>query len=456
MTSKTKGVIVAAAAVVATTGVVGVAAAAGGGSFLPTLGSSQADTSNAANEARTGEVVQSEQNAEGRDGKSADASEAEQGSKDKLAGGADDAGKNDAGGSDSADAAKSLKGATGKGIDATTEGISSIIRPGTRLGSGDYALSPNKKYGIVQQSDGNLVYAEVGSGKPLWSSQTHKHPGAYTVFGRDGNLVVYDANDKPLFASATQDRGTALLVQNDANLVIYDDSQNGIWSSQEQAHVVYSGQKLFAGQSRVSLNGKYTLTQQSDGNLVLRDSSDSVVWDTRTNKFAAGGYSLMTSEGNLAVLDSAGKSWFTSATSSAGAYLRVNDDGEVLVADKNDNILWGSYRHMAALMPGQVLYEGQERKHPAGYRIVQQSDGNLVLFDGSGKAIWSTKTEGNPGARTIMQPEGNVVVYSQDNRPLWSTKTEGKKPGGMVVQDDGNLVLYDSSKNPIWASDTAR
>ncbi|NDC22198.1 hypothetical protein EBZ57_02395, partial [bacterium] len=56
--------------------------------------------------------------------------------------------------------------------------------------SGDYLVSPDFRYKLDMQYDGNLVlYAADGSA--LWSSMTYNNPGAYAVMQNDGNLVIY-------------------------------------------------------------------------------------------------------------------------------------------------------------------------------------------------------------------------------------------------------------------------
>lgn len=55
-----------------------------------------------------------------------------------------------------------------------------------------------------------------------------------------------------------------------------------------------------------------------------------------------------------------------------------------------------------------------------------QGDGNVVLYDSRGQALWATMTNGNPGAFLAVQPDGNLVVYRKsDRRPLWYTATDG-------------------------------
>ena len=84
------------------------------------------------------------------------------------------------------------------------------------------------------------------------------------------------------------------------------------------------------------------------------------------------------------------------------------------------------------------------------YRLVMQTDGNLVEY-GNGRALWSTRTAGNPGATLDVQDDGNVVLYSADRTALWSSYTYWAQAAArLTVQDDGNVVIYAGGK-AVWA-----
>ncbi|MFI8219996.1 hypothetical protein [Streptomyces sp. NPDC085932] len=95
-------------------------------------------------------------------------------------------------------------------------------------------------------------------------------------------------------------------------------------------------------------------------------------------------------------------------------------------------------------------------------RLVMQSDGNLVMYRlRDNKAIWASRTHGNPGAYAVMQKDGNFVIYDASNRFLWHTNTYGHESTGAwaVMQNDGNFVIYKSNGGPgrggaLWASNT--
>ena len=93
-----------------------------------------------------------------------------------------------------------------------------------------------------------------------------------------------------------------------------------------------------------------------------------------------------------------------------------------------------------------------------GYNVKMQSDGNLIVYDMTDKAIWATNTSGQgTGPYTLkMQANGNLVVRDSGNVALWSSGTagQGTPPYRLVMQDDRNLVVYDSTDTSLWNSGT--
>jgi hypothetical protein len=101
------------------------------------------------------------------------------------------------------------------------------------------------------------------------------------------------------------------------------------------------------------------------------------------------------------------------------------------------------------LSPGQALYSSN-----GTYKLVQQTDGNLVLYNRStGKAVWSTNKFGS-GIYLRMQTDGNLVQYTSGGSAVWSSKTNGKGGNRVVVQNDGNVVMYTSGGTAVWATNT--
>lgn len=94
------------------------------------------------------------------------------------------------------------------------------------------------------------------------------------------------------------------------------------------------------------------------------------------------------------------------------------------------------------LNPGDALFSEDE-----SHRLIYQGDGNLVLYDSAGAALWSTGTNGNPAWRTYMQPDGNFVVYSTEGVPVFATGTQDHPDAYALVTNDGHFQIR-SSSNP--------
>ncbi len=106
------------------------------------------------------------------------------------------------------------------------------------------------------------------------------------------------------------------------------------------------------------------------------------------------------------------------------------------------------------LQAGQNLMAGQQVVSQDGrYRLIMQTDGNLVLYSPN-RPIWWTGTNGKPANRLSVQTDGNMVLYGPATY-YWASWTNGRGNVTLVVQDDGNLVLYDAQNRPVWNSRTA-
>jgi hypothetical protein len=327
-------------------------------------------------------------------------------------------------------------------------GPTGLVKPGQVLRAGKYVRSPNEKYGLVQQTDGNLVFYQ--GKKALWSSVTGGHAGATTVMQPDGNLVVYGTDKKALWDSDTGHHpGAMLAVQDDGNLVIYGKDKKALWSRHVSLEKLPSGRVLPVGRGVRSLNGAYTLLQQTDGNLVLYRGK-TALWSTETGRHP-GAYAVMQADGNLVVYTEDKKPlWESNTARHPGASLSVQDDGNLVIYGTDKKALWSRHVGVGGLAAGQKLTSGNAVRSPNGtYSLQQQTDGNLVLYRGR-TPLWSSKTSGT-GVFSLMQTDGNLVVY-RGTKALWSTSTGGHAGASLAVQDDGNLVIYGKDHRVVWAS----
>jgi hypothetical protein len=107
-----------------------------------------------------------------------------------------------------------------------------VLRTGERLTAGQFLVSPNQRYRMIMQADGNLVV--YGPSGPNWG-RGNAVPGSSVVNRYDGDIVVASSPT----AKATWHTGTSfpfaggagdLVLQDDGNLVLY---RNGTasWAS---------------------------------------------------------------------------------------------------------------------------------------------------------------------------------------------------------------------------------
>ncbi|HYA44095.1 MAG TPA: peptidoglycan-binding protein [Acidimicrobiales bacterium] len=149
---------------------------------------------------------------------------------------------------------------------------------GTELTGTSWLASPNGHCRLAMQADGNLVlYCE---GRPLWASNTAKHPGAVLAMQGDGNLVVYEGN-RPIWSSGTDRGGNALYylsLQDNGDAVIYSPARKPIWATNAAVGIGLqlgdSGPAVKALQMRLSSLGYWTGVP--DG--TFGDSTQQAVW----------------------------------------------------------------------------------------------------------------------------------------------------------------------------------
>ncbi len=113
--------------------------------------------------------------------------------------------------------------------------VNNKLNAGESLVPGNGRKSENSKYFFVFQNDCNLVLYDItggeGNWKPLWASDTGgKCSPKFTVMQRDGNLVVVDINNSPVWASNTDGHsGAYLIVRDDGKVAIVDAAGTIIW-----------------------------------------------------------------------------------------------------------------------------------------------------------------------------------------------------------------------------------
>ena len=108
------------------------------------------------------------------------------------------------------------------------------------------------------------------------------------------------------------------------------------------------------------------------------------------------------------------------------------------------------------LRKNQGLSKNQTLRSCNGaYRLIMQSDGNLVAYVGR-RVVWASNTKGKGGDHVIMQSDGNLVIYPPKGRAVWATNTNGHPGAYFRLQNDANLVVYQGSKVLVVAEHLLR
>lgn len=102
---------------------------------------------------------------------------------------------------------------------------------------------------------------------------------------------------------------------------------------------------------------------------------------------------------------------------------------------------------------GSIVPSGQYLYSPQKKSVLRLNiNGNLELYVNSALA-WESRTAGSKATKLINQPDGNLVLYTSNNVAVWSTSTSGGGASRLILEGDGDLVLY-SGSTPIWSSGT--
>ncbi|MGI5246611.1 hypothetical protein [Dactylosporangium sp. CA-139066] len=235
---------------------------------------------------------------------------------------------------------------------------------------------------------------------------------------------------------------------------------------------LHDGESLVRGQAGkdriTSPDGRFSLVLQAlDGNVVLYEYGKRPLWSSGIHNSAAW---ASLDAGMLSLRDNLNVpiGWNTFPSANAPATLVVQNDGNAVVYRDSDHaVLWATNTCCHAPAPpspapgahqlkvGQALPLGGQITSPNGvYRLVLQDfDGNLVLYKNGTKALWAFGPRFDSYFKN--QTDGNLVAYLSEGPAVWASNTSGKGAGTLVLQDDGNLVLYrNSDHGVIWATNT--
>ena len=223
--------------------------------------------------------------------------------------------------------------------------------------------SPNKRFMLIFQSDGNLVlYDQQNNNRAVWNSGTGIGNSKCTRSFRmsmqsDGNLVIYSQeryNPKatPLWQAHTVANGgssCSLHLSNEGELYVYHNQRKqSLWSNRSEiVCTAKSNTCLNSSQCLSSKNRLYRAIMQPDGNFVVYDNrtgTDKAIFNTGTQG-NNGAFLALQQDGNLVVYQGK-KPVFNTGTSSSSYddyKLSLGDDGVLtLTRQSTQTVIWSS------------------------------------------------------------------------------------------------------------------
>ena len=153
-------------------------------------------------------------------------------------------------------------------------------------------------------------------------------------------------------------------------------------------------------------------------------------------KDSSGNWKFLKSPGRFAVNEWAYTIGNEPTSQNAGRYYFGGNGVFVSNADSQYKKTYTSYSVGSVLAKGQTLLENQYLSSPNNKFIaIMQSDGNFAVYN-TDNLLWAANTNINgTGARRIMvQPDGNIVVYDSNGTALWSMWWQSSTNNRMAVK----------------------
>ncbi len=112
-------------------------------------------------------------------------------------------------------------------------------------------------------------------------------------------------------------------------------------------------------------------------------------------------------------------------------------------------------------MMRRVGFVKRRREITGGTAATMQNDGNLVMYNKEGQAIWRSNTAGDPGGRLVVQDDGNLVIQGASGQKIWATNTAqasvptGPAAKGNTMQsgealDSSQPITSENGKYTLW------
>jgi hypothetical protein len=371
------------------------------------------------------------------------------------------------------------------------------LKPGERLKL-DYPLvSSNGVYKLVNHINTLNIFV---NDEKVWSTaylEVQGNIGFFnahsTEFSADGNFKINGYN-KIVSTTIANEAGKKLVLEDDGNLVIYDSDNKSIWSLKDKdgkyksfdkfipyKNVLKPKEKLERCIPLCSPNGVYKLVQLQDNNVVFY-KNDEVKWMSNTNG-KPNLYVQFTFEGNL-IIDDGANVISTELPKLFEPVLGIQDDGNLTIngmiysntgnhgyvaqrwairGDKYNYIENGKLdnkpqkpRYTNTLKKGERFVMGYPLTSSNGiYTFIQgEKSRDIVLYE-KNTPKWKYTFGRDESDKSVLEftLEGELQIISVEKSKEYSIKADIKGKGGtsLTLQDDGNLVIYDDNNKVVWS-----
>ena len=249
-----------------------------------------------------------------------------------------------------------------------------------------------------------------------------------------------------------------------------------ICSNRTTEYTRFDPGKYYSTDCIYSPTGKYKLLYQPDGNLVIYRSDGTSVWASKTSGLESLDYFrcplILDQNGRLRIETGTNKTKvIMDPKHSKKTYLCLSNNGKMVIKDSqthkaiwalggprktstNHDIFknyfsnsWSYFEYKKTYTAPSSIYSPNLR-----FKLVLQSDGNLVSYDGMhGNMVWASKTNGKGITKLSVQSDGNVVLRTEAGKAVWSTGTFNVKARVFLCIDNkGIALLYAKSGNDWW------
>lgn len=128
---------------------------------------------------------------------------------------------------------------------ANTLLVGQKLNAGKKMGGAHFLTSSNGKHFFYMQENGDVgIWTHDPKPRNIWSSKTSPQTNCTLVMQEDGNLVVYNEANQPIWSSETHPhwdqkysmkkyKPTRLVLEQDGTAVLYSDENYRVWTNKD-------------------------------------------------------------------------------------------------------------------------------------------------------------------------------------------------------------------------------